>query len=165
VESDFVGWGASFEDYAWMGLGVEEEGEAGRDGEAAATDFGPADFARADGETELTTSAQATKAPAVKDEEDYYLKTWRGERVVTEDKDERETGIAAEDTMIAGARSAVRLFAGRTNATLDEQADLDAAGLPTSGGNGKRDSSSGFFAALASLSNNRKPAKIKTAAR
>ncbi|CAN0514277.1 unnamed protein product, partial [Ectocarpus sp. 12 AP-2014] len=50
-------------------------------------------------------------------------------------------------------------------ATLDEQADLDAAGLPTSGGNGKRDSSSGFFAALASLSNNRKPAKIKTAAR
>lgn len=166
VESDFVGWGASFEDYAWMGLGTEEEGEAGRDGEAAAAaDFGPADFARADGETEPTTSAHATKAPAVKDEEDYDLKTWRGEGVVTEHKGKRETGIAAEDTKVAGARSAVRLFAGRTNATLDGQADLDAAGLPRAGGNGKRDSSSGFFAALASLSNNREPAKLKAAVR
>ncbi|CAM9982742.1 unnamed protein product, partial [Ectocarpus sp. 12 AP-2014] len=165
VESDFVGWGASFQDYAWMGLGVEEEGEAGRDGEAAAADLGPADFARVDRETEPTTIAQATKAPAVKDEEDDYLKTWRGEGVVTEDKDERETGIVAQDTKVAGARSAVRLFAGRTNATLDGQADLDAAGLPRAGGNGKRDFSSVFFAALASLSNNREPAKIKAAVR
>ncbi|CAM9821657.1 unnamed protein product [Ectocarpus sp. 6 AP-2014] len=157
VESDFVGWGASFEDYAWMGLGVEEEGEAGRDGEAAAADFGSA-------APEPTTSAHATKAPTVEDKED-YLKTWKGEGVVTEDKDERETGIVAEDTEVAGARSAVRLFAGRMNATLDGQADLDAAGLPRAGGNGKRNSSSGFLAALASLSSNREPAKLKAAVR
>ncbi|CBJ27230.1 conserved unknown protein [Ectocarpus siliculosus] len=157
VESDFVGWGASFEDYAWMGLGVEEEGEAGRDGEAAAADFGSA-------APEPTTSAHAMKAPTVEDEED-YLKTWKGEGVVTEDKDERETGIVAEDTKVAGARSTVRLFAGRMNATLNGQADLDAAGLPRAGGNGKRDSSSGFLAALASLSSNREPAKLKAAVR
>ncbi|CAN0465781.1 unnamed protein product, partial [Ectocarpus sp. 8 AP-2014] len=140
-----------------MGLGGEEEGEAGRDEEAATTDFGSA-------APEPTTSAHATKAPAVEDEED-YVKTWRGEGVVTKDKDGRETGIIAEDTKVAGARSAVRLFARRMNATRDGQADLDAAGLPRAGENGKRDSSSGFLAALASLSSNREPAKLKAAVR
>ncbi|CAB1098104.1 unnamed protein product [Ectocarpus sp. CCAP 1310/34] len=164
VESDFVGWGASFEDCAWVGLGMEEGGQAGRDEAAAAADLGPADFARADGETE-PTSAHATKAPAVEDEEDYYLITSRGEGVVTMENDKRETGIAAEDTKAAGGRSAVRLFAGRTNATLVGQADVDAAGLSRARGNSKRDSSSGFFAALASLNSHRESAKLKAAVR
>ncbi|CAM9275179.1 unnamed protein product [Ectocarpus fasciculatus] len=163
VENDFVGWGASFEEYAWMGLGTEEEGEVGCDGELVAVGYGPAAFPGAGGKTEPTTNAQATKAPAVKDEED-PLKTRRGDGVATED--ERESGGAAEDTKVAGARSAVRLFAAKTNATSDGQADLDAAGgRPRAGGSSKRDSSSGFFAAVASLGSNREPAKLKTVVR